>query len=153
MPEQNATPDVADVVSHPEKYGFVWLENQKVEKDGMVLSPVPLVKHNDVDLLRKTFGDSFFTESMDGTSRHVTNQRIVRDAKWSERSIKVDALKVLIVQNMLGQKSARKRTVIIETKFSLIMPDGEFKTFDSKEQAVEAYKQALVAKAEANIPE
>jgi len=151
MPEDNMSPSVDDIIAHPEKYGFVWLENQKVEKDGMVLQPVPLVKHNDLDLLRKTFGDGLVLQAMDGTSRHVTNQRIVRDAKWAERSIKVDALKRLIVENMLGQKAARKRVVVTVEKFSLMMPNGEFQTFDSKEQAIEAYKQALVEKAEQNI--
>lgn len=125
MPEDtNATPDVSHIIAHPELYGFVWLENQEVQKDGMVLKPVPLVKHNDLDLLRKNFGDSLVLAAMDGTSRHVTNQRIVRDAKWADRAIKTDTMKRLIVENMLGQKTARKVRVVTVTETLYEAMDG-----------------------------
>lgn len=125
MPEDtNATPDVSHIIAHPELYGFVWLENQEVQKDGMVLKPVPLVKHNDLDLLRKTFGDGLVLAAMDGTSRHVTNQRIVRDAKWADRNVKTDVLKRLIVENMLGQKTARKVRVVTVTEKVYEAMDG-----------------------------
>lgn len=126
MPEVTNTPTVAEIVANPEAYGFAWYLD-KVQKDGTVLDNVPLVKHLDVDKLRATFGDRFFLESADGTSRHVTNQRIVRDARYDDRKITVDALKTMIVENMLGQKSPRRRTVITERVF--IGLDGkEYKT-------------------------
>lgn len=124
MPELNdTTPSVAEIIASPEKYGFSWLEDQKVEKNGMQLKGVPLVKHNDVDLLTATFGKAFWIDSANGTSRHVTNQRIVRDARFENHNISVAALKQLIVENMLGQKSSRKRTVITETVFAAL--DGK----------------------------
>jgi hypothetical protein len=137
MPEDtNATPDVADIIAHPDAYGFVWLENQEVQKDGMVLKPVPLVKHNDLDLLRKHFGDALVLAAMDGTSRHVTNQRIVRDAKWADRNVKTDVLKRLIVENMLGQKAARKvRVVTITEKVKT------YEAMDGKEYATQLEMQ------------
>ncbi len=123
--DTNETPDVSHIIAHPELYGFVWLENQEVQKDGMVLKPVPLVKHNDLDLLRKNFGDGLVLAAMDGTSRHVTNQRIVRDAKWADRSVKTDVLKRLIVENMLGQKTARKVRVVTVTETRYEAMDGK----------------------------
>jgi len=123
--DENATPNVDHIVAHPELYGFVWLENQEVQKDGMVLKPVPLVKHNDLDLLRKNFGDGLVLAAMDGTSRHVTNQRIVRDAKWADRAVKTDVLKRLIVENMLGQKTSRKVRVVTVTETRYEAMDGK----------------------------
>ena len=108
----NKTVDVADIVVNPEKYGFSWYTD-KVQKGDLGPWDVPLVKHNDVDLLRATFGDSFFLASADGTSRHVTNQRIARDAKSERPLTTAETIKTAIVQNMLGMKS--KRTVVKET--------------------------------------
>lgn len=137
MPEQIDTPHVhtvAEIVAKPELHGFVWFIG-KVEKDGMVLDNVPLVKHTDVELLRKTFGDRMVLESMDGTSRHVSNQRVVRDAKWANRAIKVDDLKTLVVENMLGQKAGRRRQVVIEKV-------NVFTALDGKEYATATEAQA-----------
>lgn len=122
MPEDTPiTPSVDAIVAEPHLYGFVWYTDD-VEKGGRTFKGAQLVKHVDVDLLRKTFGDTFFTASMDGTSRHVTNQRINRDAWWNalgetpSRNVTTDELRRLVVENMLGMKTARRRTVIIETK-------------------------------------
>lgn len=136
MPETNANISIDDVIDHPDRYGFVWLENQKVEKDGMVLTPVPLVKHNDLAKLTATFGDGLVLAAMDGTSRHVTNQRIVRDAKWANRSIDQRSLKRLIVENMLGQKAARKVRVVEVIKKTFAGMDGqEYDTFEQMQAA------------------
>lgn len=127
MPELS-TPTVAEIVANPAAHGFVWFTGE-VEKDGRTFKSAQLVKHIDVTLLRATFGDTFFTASMDGTSRHVTNQRINRDAWYSalgETPSRVPTelqLRTLIVENMLGQKSARRRTVVIETRYEAM--DGK----------------------------
>jgi hypothetical protein len=109
-------PTVAEIVANSVLYGFVWYIG-KVEKGDNGPWDVPLVKHVDVDLLRATFGDRFFLESADGTSRHVTNQRIARDMKAEKPLTKDDAIKTAIVENMLGMKSKR-RTVIETTVYS-----------------------------------
>lgn len=105
-------PTVADIVANPAVYGFIWITG-KVEKGDGGPWDVPLVKHVDVNLLRATFGDRFWLESADGTSRHVTNQRIARDMKSDKPLTKDDAIKVAIVENMLGMKT--KRRTVIET--------------------------------------
>jgi hypothetical protein len=114
--EQTAKPTVADIVANPEAYGFAWYVG-KVEKGDFGPWNVPLVRHLDVDLLRDTFGDRFWLDNADGTSRHVTNQRIARDMK-ADKPLTTDlAIKTAIVENMLGMKSKR-RTVIETTVFS-----------------------------------
>ncbi len=125
MSNEPTTPNVAEIVSHPEKYGFSWYMDT-VQKDGTVLPPVPLVKHLDVDLLRATFGDAVILASCDGTSRHVTNQRIARDMRWTNRAVSNDAIKTAIVENMLGMKAARRVTVVekIVVKESFLALDG-----------------------------
>ncbi len=113
---------VAEIVANPEPHGFAWYVGA-VERDGQQFRNAQLVKHLDVDKLRATFGDAFFLASSDGTSRHVTNQAINRNAWWDNKTIKPDALKRLVVENMLGMKSTRKRTVIVETKY--MAADGQ----------------------------
>lgn len=108
----NETPTVAVILANTKAHGFEFYTD-KVSK-GDASWNVPLVRHLDVDLLRATFGDRFFLDSADGTSRHVTNQRIARDMKNDNATVKEDAIKIAIVENMLGMKT-RKRTVV-ETK-------------------------------------
>lgn len=105
------TPNVAEIVANPKDYGFEWYTDN-VQKGDRKWS-VPLVRHLDIDLLRLTFGDQLFIQSMDGTSRHVTNQRIARDMKDDKPLVKDEAIKTAIVENMLGMKS--KRRTVIET--------------------------------------
>jgi hypothetical protein len=110
---ENAQPTVDSILANPSAHGFSWYED-KVAKDNTDLGLVPLVRHENVDLLRATFGDKFFLDSADGTSRHVTNQRIGRDMRWSDRKgATVDAIKRAIVENMLGMKAKRGGRVTI----------------------------------------
>jgi hypothetical protein len=134
------TPDVAYIVAHPTEFGFHWIEG-KVQKGDLGPWSVPLVKHDDVDLLRATFGDEFFLNSADGTSRHVTNQRIARDMKAERPRCTADEIKTAIVQNQLGMKSRRTRTVVEVTKYSF---GG--KTFDKVEDAQAYAREVLTAK-------
>lgn len=141
MPEDN-TPTVAEIVAHPELHGFVWFTGE-VDKGGRTFKAAQLVKHIDVTLLRNTFGDGFFTASMDGTSRHVTNQRINRDAWYAglgETPSRIPTelqLRTLVVENMLGQKSARRRAVIIE-----LVPTEGYGALDGKIYPTQAEAQA-----------
>ena len=151
MPEDTKV-SVEEIVANPAAYGFEWF-TATVEKDGRKFEAAQLVRHIDVNLLRQTFGDAFFLEQANGTSRHVTNQRINRDLWWNalgespSRKVTRDELRIAVVESMLGRKAARRRTVVVETKFWVMMPDGELKTFNSKEEAVAAYKAALAEQA------
>lgn len=103
--------DVAEIVANPKDYGFEWFTDNVAKGDNSWT--VPLVRHLDVDLLRATFGDRFFLDSADGTSRHVTNQRIARDIMADNATAKPIQIQTAIVENMLGQKS--KRRTVVET--------------------------------------
>jgi hypothetical protein len=107
----NETPTVAAILANTLAHGFEWFTD-RVSK-GDATWTVPLVRHLDVDKLRATFGDQLFLANMDGTSRHVTNQRIARDMKADNATAKDIAIQTAIVENMLGMKSKR-RTVVQE---------------------------------------
>lgn len=138
MSNETKGPSVAEIVANPEKFGFVWTTD-KVAK-GDVSWNVPLVKHMDVDLLRATFGDTFFLASADGTSRHVTNQRIARDMKYEKATATDLQIKTAIVENMLGMKS--KRRTVVEVK-KYIWGGNEY---DTRDAAVEQARADLAAK-------
>lgn len=125
---------VNDIVDNPTKYGFAWFVDS-VEKSGMKLAGVPLVKHENVDLIRETFGDASCLASMDGTSRHVKNQAIVREARYADHHISYRALQILIVRNWLGQ-TTRRQTVVIENHY--IALDG--KSYKTEVEALAASK-------------
>lgn len=109
----NEKPTVAEIVANPKAYGFEWFTDT-VRKGDLGPWTVPLVRHTDVDLLRNTFGDRFFLDNADGTSRHVTNQRIGRDLKAEKPLTTELTIKTAIVENMLGMKS--KRRTVVETE-------------------------------------
>lgn len=109
----NEKPSVSDIVANPKNYGFEWY-NDNVRKGDLGPWSVPLVKHIDVDLLRATFGDNFFIEQSNGTSRHVTNQRIGRDLKAEKPLTSELTIKTAIVENMLGMKSKRRTVTEVE---------------------------------------
>lgn len=131
---------VNDIVSNPERFGFSWYEDH-VAKDGTDLGLVPLVRHLDVEKLRATFGDKFFLDSADGTSRHVTNQRIGRDMRWADRKAATpEAIKRAIVENMLGQKARRGgRVTIIEKPVFVALDGTKHETQTEAEAASLAY--------------
>lgn len=111
----NETPTVAAILADTKSHGFEFYTDRVSKGDASW--NVPLVRHLDVDLLRATFGDAFFLTNMDGTSRHVTNQRIARDMKADNATVKDLAIMTAIVENMLGMKT-KKRTVVSVPDFS-----------------------------------
>lgn len=129
-------PDQIDaILANTEAHGFAFFTDS-VEHEGRTFREAQLVRHLDVDKLRATFGDAFFFASMDGTSRHVTNQRINRTTWYAalgeepSRKVTQDELRRLVVANMLGLKSARRKIVVTETKY-----EAFGKKFDTQEAA------------------
>jgi hypothetical protein len=135
----NETPTVAVILADTKAHGFEFFTD-RVSK-GDATWTVPLVRHLDVDLLRATFGDQLFLANMDGTSRHVTNQRIARDMKADNATAKDIAIQTAIVENMLGMKS--KRRTVIETKVPTFEWDGV--DYPNREERDEVALRALIA--------
>lgn len=104
-------PTVEEILANPTAHGFEFYTD-KVAK-GDVSWTVPLVRHLDLDKIEATFGKQSVLDSMDGTSRHVTNQRIARDTKSENATAKEVDIKRAIIENWLGMKS--KRRSVIET--------------------------------------
>lgn len=107
----NTSQTVDAILANPEAHGFRFVDGKVSEKDATWR--VPLVEHLDVDKLIATFGKASIIASLDGTSRHVTNQRIARDLMSEDATTKPDEIKRAIVENWLGMKS-RRRTVVTE---------------------------------------
>lgn len=130
-------PTVADIVANPTTYGFEWYSD-KVSK-GDATWTVPLVRHTDLDKIEATFGKQSVLDSMDGTSRHVTNQRIARDIKAENATAKDGEIKTAIIENWLGMKS--KRRTVVET---IVYEFGGVK-FATREERDETAKRELTA--------
>jgi hypothetical protein len=135
----NETPTVAAILANTLAHGFEWFSD-RVSK-GDATWTVPLVRHLDVDKLRATFGDQLFLANMDGTSRHVTNQRIARDMKADNATAKDIAIQTAIVENMLGMKS--KRRTVVETKVPTFEWDGV--DYTDRAERDEVALRALIA--------
>lgn len=143
--ERTITPElVAQIVSNPTAYGFDWISG-KVAKNEMDLGYVPLVAHKDLNLLRQHFGDQMVLGAMDGTSRHVTNQRIARDMKFDNRKTSDLEIKTAIVENMLGKKATRKTVVvekIVEKRIYCAFDDTEFESKEERDEYNKLLKQS-----------
>lgn len=131
---------LAAILADPKAHGFEFFTDT-VRHEGRAFNEAQLVRHLDVDLLRATFGDALVLTNMDGTSRHVTNQRINRDAWWNalgetpSRKVTKDELQRLVVENMLGIVATRKTRVIekIVEKIRFEALDGN--VYDTREEA------------------
>jgi len=125
---------INDIVDNPEKYGFTW-GNFQVREGDMGPWDVPLPRHDNLELLRTSFGDHLF---MAKTSRHVTNQRIARDIMSRRPLTNARVIKVAIVQNMLGIRS--RAVAAVKT----YLAGGQ--EFATRELAETFLREALTAK-------
>lgn len=138
MPDETKAPTVAEIVANPQAYGFEWITDNVSKGDASWT--VPLVRHLSEPLLVATFGERFFLDSANGTSRHVTNQRIARDMKDANATCKALEIQTAIVENMLGQKARRKTVVIQDHHYAA---DGN--EYPTRELAIEASKAFYAA--------
>lgn len=142
--------DFADVAKNPEKYGFKW-ELRPLEKNDVQVCPqAPLPKQTgNLDLFIATFGTDRVQTWLFSTSLTVTVQRVLRDACATDLRLRtdLDALKLMAVKTMFGQKADRVTVVTVTVK-KFLANDGETE-FDSLEDVKEFNR--MLAEAEARI--
>ena len=129
-------PTVDAILADTKAHGFEFYTDKVQQKDSAW--NVPLVRHLDLDKIVATFGPRAILDSMDGTSRHVTNQRIARDIKADNATAKDVEIQRAIVENWLGMKS-RKRTVIETPVYEwngVKYPSAELRNADAKRDLV-----------------
>jgi hypothetical protein len=151
MPEDAKAPadlnaQVKAILADTAAHGFIW-EYGHLVKNGIQVTKgagAPLPKHVDLDKVRKTFGDAYILNSMDGSSVKVAVQGTIRDYLYDNRQDNgnIELLQNLAVQRMLGVKQPRKQTVI-EKRIYIASDDTEF---ESKADLL-AYEAELKANA------
>ena len=113
-----STIDFDDMIDNPLKYGYGWRYGKlHHEPDGdttrvLLTDRAPFmsfVDGNDIDAVRRTFGDAFVLANMDGTSAKVIQQRARAD--------------ILKDRSLIGNDRALKRKCI-ERDFGIITRSG-----------------------------
>lgn len=128
--------NIADIVAHPETYGFRWIE-ANVEKDGMDLGKVPLIEHTDRALIERNFGEDYFLNAANSSqSPRVNAQGVCRAARWGNRKLSLDDLKVMVVETVLLGKRSPRKTRTVEKHYGA---DGV--EYPNREAAIEASKR------------
>jgi hypothetical protein len=141
------TIDIEDMIDHPEKYGFSWVfgsvsKGGQGDKGTVVCAKAPFMKHENVDLIHKTFGPRYFLDSADTTSPRVRDQRVVRDACADDYTIRKDTreLQRMVIRGAFGQKGGRKVVErIVEKRIYIASDDTEF----SSKEDMQAYEADL----------
>lgn len=119
--------NVQDMIENPATYGFEWGFGPLHKKGMQVCALAPHIVHKDVDLLRATFGDSYFFDSMNSQSARVRDQTL-RDAIWDEKSLasKPTEMKRWVLDKALGRHSRTRRQTIVEVQVQVfIANDGQ----------------------------
>jgi hypothetical protein len=120
--------ETAKVVADPSAYGFEFV-SESVKSGDVEYQNVPLIRVTDLAKFDTAFPGAVLS-ALDGSSIRVSSQRIVREARDKNATIKPDEMKVKLVNWLNGVRAPSTRVLYAG-------PEG--KTFATEAEAKQAW--------------
>lgn len=105
--------DIANIVANPQQYGFEWVEDEVstgTGPDKVSLGTAPVLVIVDPVAFEQHFPGRI-VGMLDGSSARVISQRVTRNAKEKDRSLKSADLKPRVLNAILGVRAKAVATV------------------------------------------
>lgn len=107
--------NISDMIANPSSYGFEWGYGALHHKEMRIAERAPHIVHVNLELMRATFGDSYFLDSANTRSARVRDQTLRNDI-YDDRPLAKDDLrmKTIVLERALGRVSRKSRVTVVE---------------------------------------
>jgi hypothetical protein len=134
------------MVADPKPYGFAWAYGPVAKGQGdkaqVLMNDAPFIQHEDLALIRQTFGDEYVKSALNGQAPKVQAQRIVRDAVEDNLDIRknMKELKLMVLRGAFGLKGSRQPVVVkVEVETFIGLDGAKYATLQEAQAASMAF--------------
>lgn len=121
--------DMKTILAQPEDFGFDFV-TENVRSGDVTYQGVPILRVQDAAKFEASF-PGVILKALDGSSIRVSSQRVVREARDKNATIKTDELKSRLVMWLLGVRAPSGQRIVYAG------PEG--KTFSTEQEAQAAW--------------